>query len=169
MENQTAASINVSEIMEGIRSEIKEKGYSSDMLSFADVPSDAESGDFSERFDADMLHGNVQYINAHHRVDPYRPLSGNPVGVFFKKVVRKLISFYVEPYAAEQSSLNANIAQAQQQVEQYIQESRMQSTKVLLERIEELELQQKNSKIAMEQMQGQIAQLQKKLSAGGTR
>ena len=89
------------------------------------------------------------------------------MAVFFKKVIRKLVSFYVEPYAAEQSSLNANIAQAQTQIELYIQESRMHSTKVLLERIEELELQQKNAKIAMDQMQAQIAALQSKLE--GTR
>ena len=126
-------SVNVEEIMSGIRAEIQEKGYSSDMLSFADVPADADAGIYVERFDADMLRGNVQYISEHHRVDPYRPLSGNPVAVFFKKVLRKFMSFYVEPYAAEQSSLNANIAQAEQQVELYIRESRMHSTKELLE------------------------------------
>lgn len=164
MENQTNQSIDVSEIMEQIRTEIKEKGYSSDMLSFADVTNDADSDTSGERFDADMLRANVQYISTHHRVDPYRPLAGNPIAVFFKKVIRKLVSFYVEPYAAEQSSLNANIAQAQQQTEMYILESRMHSTKALLERIEELELQQKNNKIAMEQMQSQIALLQAKCS-----
>lgn len=155
--------VNVEEIMSGIRAEIKEKGYSSEMLSFADVPADADTGIYVERFDADMLRGNVQYISTHHRVDPYRPLSGNPVAVFLKKVLRKLMSFYVEPYAAEQSSLNANIAQAEQQIELYIRESRMHSTKVLQERIDELELQQKNTKIAMEQMQAQIAALQARL------
>ena len=62
MENQTNQSIDVSEIMEQIRTEIKEKGYSSDMLSFADVPNDADSDTSGERFDADMLRANVQYI-----------------------------------------------------------------------------------------------------------
>ena len=68
-------SVNVDEIMSGIRAEIQEKGYSSDMLSFADVPADADAGIYVERFDADMLRGNVQYISEHHRVDPYRPLA----------------------------------------------------------------------------------------------
>ena len=63
-------SVNVEEIMSGIRAEIQEKGYSSDMLSFADVPADADAGIYVERFDADMLRGNVQYISEHHRVDP---------------------------------------------------------------------------------------------------
>ena len=152
-------SVNVEEIMSGIRAEIQEKGYSSDMLSFADVPTDADAGIYVERFDADMLRGNVQY----------RPLAGNPVAVFFKKVLRKFMSFYVEPYAAEQSSLNANIAQAEQQVELYIRESRMHSTKELLDKVEALELQQKNTKIAMEQMQAQIAALQAKLNGEDAR
>ena len=47
-------SVNVEEIMSGIRAEIQEKGYSSDMLSFADVPADADAGIYVERFDADM-------------------------------------------------------------------------------------------------------------------
>mgnify|MGYP003238200343 CR=1 FL=1 len=48
-------SVNVEEIMSGIRAEIQEKGYSSDMLSFADVPADADAGIYVVRFDADML------------------------------------------------------------------------------------------------------------------
>ena len=72
------------------------------------------------------------------------------------------MSFYVEPYAAEQSSLNANIAQAEQQVELYIRESRMHSTKELLEKVEALELQQKHTKLAKEQKQAHIAALHTK-------
>lgn len=164
MENQTTTPINVSEIMEGIRAEIKEMGYSSDMLSFADVANDGEVEMELEQFDADMLRHNVQYLAANHRLEPYPDLSGNPVTVFFKKLARKLTRFDVEPCAAEQSSLNASIAQAQQQIELYIQESRQHSTRVLLERIEMLELQQKNARIAMAQMQEQIQLLQEKLS-----
>ena len=54
-------------------------------------------------------------------------------------------------------------------VELYIRESRMHSTKELLEKVEALELQQKNTKIAMEQMQAQIAALQAKLGEEGAR
>jgi len=43
------------------------------------------------------------------------------------------------------------------------------STKELLEKVEALELQQKNTKIAMEQMQAQIAALQAKLGEEGAR
>ncbi len=164
MDHQTTTPINVSEIMEGIRAEIKEMGYSSDMLSFADVPNDEEVKIELEQFDADMLRQNVQYLAVNHRLEPYPVLSGNPLTVFFKKIARKLTRFDMEPCIAEQSSINASISQAQQQIELYIQESRQHSTRVLLERIEMLELQQKNARIAMSQMQAQIQALQEKLS-----
>lgn len=164
MEKQTVSTVNVSKIMEGIRAEIKEKGFNSDMLSFADVPLESDLENVAERFDTDILHGNVQYLNANHTVELERNLTGNPIRVLWNKFIRRLVRFYVEPYAAAQNSLNANIAQAQSQIELYIQESRMHSTKTLLERIEVLELQQKNAKLLIEQQQAQIARLQEKLS-----
>ena len=54
-------------------------------------------------------------------------------------------------------------------MELYIRESRMHSTKELLDKVEALELQQKNTKIAMEQMQVQIAALQAKLNGEDAR
>ena len=54
-------------------------------------------------------------------------------------------------------------------MELYIRESRMHSTKELLDKVEALELQQKNTKIAMEQMQAQIAALQAKLNGEDAR
>lgn len=164
MENQNRIPIDVSEIMESIRKEIKEMGYSSEMLSFADVHNDDTLEMELEQFDADMLHSDVQYLAAHHRLEPYPALGGNAIGNFFRKLVRKLTQKDIAPCLAEQSSLNASMAQAQQQIELYIQESRQHSTKVLLERIEVLELQQKNTRIVMEQMQAQIKTLTEKLS-----
>lgn len=167
MEKQTVSTIDVTKIMEGIRAEIKEKGYNSDMLSFADVPLESDTEYTAERFDTDILHGSVQYLNANHTVELERELSGNPVRVLWNKLVRRMIRFYIKPYVTAQNSLNASMAQAQSQVELYIQESRMYSTKALLDRIEVLELQQKNAKLQMEQQQAQIARLQEKLSEEG--
>ena len=77
MENQNRMPIDVSEIMESIRKEIKEMGYSSEMLSFADVHNDDTLEMELEQFDADMLHSDVQYLAAHHRLEPYPALGGN--------------------------------------------------------------------------------------------
>ncbi len=162
MEKQFTDTVNVSEIMEHIRTEIQEKGYSSDMLSFSDVPLETEGDDPTDTFDMDALQNSLQYYNNHHTVPLERPLKGNPFTVLLKKIMRHFLRFYAEPYAAEQNSLNACTAQAQAQIGLYIQESRMHSTKALLERIEVLELQQKNTHLEIEQLQAQIRLLQKK-------
>ena len=94
--------INTEEIMAQIRQEIKEQGLTPDMLSFEDIPyrKPAQSGS------ADEI---MAWLDSHSYVQPYKQLSGNPAAVFGKKTVRKLTKFYIEPIAAEQSDINANI------------------------------------------------------------
>ena len=98
MEN---GSINIEEIMAEIKQKIKEQGLTADMLSFEDVPykKNAQSGSASEALD---------YISTHYYIQPYKELQGNPVKVFIKKVLRKLMKFYVEPVVFEQNDFNAN-------------------------------------------------------------
>lgn len=164
METQTASTVDVTRIMEDIRTEIKEKGYQSEILSFADVPLESASEYRNEHFDTDILHNNVQYLTANHTIELERNLSGNPIGMIWHKLMRRIMRFYIAPYAEAQNGINANLTQAQQQIELYIRESRMYSTKALLERIEMLELQQKNAKLQIEQQQAQITRLQEKLA-----
>ena len=96
-------SINVEQIMADIKREIKEKGLTSDMLSFEDIPykKTAQGGSPAEALD---------YVTAHYYVQPYQELTGNPVKVFFKKALRRLMRFYIEPIVMEQNDLNANTA-----------------------------------------------------------
>lgn len=96
-------SINIEQIMADIKKEIKEKGLTADMLSFDDIPykKTAQGGSPEEALD---------YVTAHYYVQPYAEITGNPVKVFFKKAMRKLMRFYVEPMVMEQNDLNANTA-----------------------------------------------------------
>lgn len=98
MEN---GSINIEEIMAEIKQKIKEQGLTADMLSFEDVPykKNAQSSSASEALD---------YISTHYYIQPYKELQGNGIKVFFKKVLRKLMKFYVEPVVFEQNDFNAN-------------------------------------------------------------
>ena len=98
MEN---ASINIEEIMSEIKRNIKEQGLTSDMLSFEDVPFNktAQSGSAPEALD---------YLTSHYYIQPYKEIQGNPVKVFVKKVLRKLVTFYVAPIVFEQNDFNAN-------------------------------------------------------------
>ncbi len=101
MENN---SIDIEEIMAEIKRDIKEKGLTEDMLGFEDVPykKPVQIGGSEQADDA------LAFLNANCSVQPYKELKGNPLKVFFKKVIRKLVKFYVEPVVQEQNDLNIN-------------------------------------------------------------
>ncbi len=124
--------VNTEEIMAQIRQDIRDKGLTSDMLSFDDIPyskpEQAESaGDISgEEYRARML-----WLKAHYYIQPYKQLAGNAVSVVAKKIVRKMAKFYVEPVVFEQNDFNANMVS--------VAESLTESNRKLERRIEALE------------------------------
>ena len=99
--------INVEEIMEEIRRDIKEKGYTNDDVSFADVSADEKYATPEHSF---LLAHNVKALQINYNVNAYRPLvSTRPLGgliVFIRKVIRKLIKFYIEPIVFDQNDVN---------------------------------------------------------------
>lgn len=156
--------INIEDIMSEIRSDIQQKGLNSSMLSFADVPCDANPEHPTEGYDPDTLRANVQYVSTQYQMQPYRPLTGNAILVFCKKVLRRLMRFYIEPLAQEQTYFNANAAQALQEMEMYIVDTQAHSNAALASRIADLELQQKNSRMQIDALTKQIEQLKEQLA-----
>ncbi|HQM00272.1 MAG TPA: hypothetical protein PLH98_06885 [Ruminococcus flavefaciens] len=95
--------INIEEIMADIKREIKEKGLTGDMLSFEDVPykkTPQAGGSVSEALD---------FLNSNYNVQPYKELKGNPLKVVFKKIIRKMMKFYIEPTVNDQNNVNSSI------------------------------------------------------------
>ncbi len=161
MDNRT---VNIEEIMQGIRQDIKDKGLNADMLSFEDVPyrktEDAVAG---SAMDAEELHNAMVYLNAHYNVQPYKPLTGNPVAVFVKKVIRKLVKFYIEPIAADQNQFNANVVRVLNAQTQAVHPE----TAELMKRLEVLELNQKNLSLRLAALQQENAALRSRLGKQG--
>lgn len=136
--------INIEEIMAQIKGEIKEKGLTPDMLSFEDVPyskpvqvTREESSSLADADDA------LAHMNAHYYVQPYKPIAGNPLKVFIKKVIRKLTKFYVEPVVFEQNEFNANTVSVLNTFRGAIEGQASKEDSGLADRIEALELAQK--------------------------
>ena len=96
-------SINIEQIMADIKNEIREKGLTPDMLSFEDIPykKTAQGGSPAEALD---------YVTAHYYVQPNKEFKGNRLKTFFKRAVRRIMRFYVEPIVMEQNDFNANTA-----------------------------------------------------------
>lgn len=157
-------SLNIEDIMSEIRADIKEKGLTGDMLSFADIPCDANPGNRAEQYDPDQLHKNVSYISDNFHLETEHPVDGGLFSRLIKKVVRKLSRFYIAPIAQDQTGLNANTAQAIQQLELYIRDSQANSTVSLAKRIEALELQQRNNRMEIDRLTQQVMILSEQLA-----
>ncbi|MBR2459837.1 MAG: hypothetical protein IKB34_01210 [Clostridia bacterium] len=97
--------LNIEAIMDDIRAEIKEKGYTADMLSFSDVMGISTDG--SEEYNSKEFEATLNTANEICIVPFDPPMSGNPIALFIKKVIRKLIRFYIRPTVEQQNDFNA--------------------------------------------------------------
>lgn len=157
--------INIEEIMAQIKREIQEKGLTPDMLSFEDVPYSKpvqvtrEGG--ASLADADDA---LAHMNAHYYVQPYKPIAGNPVKVFIKKVIRKLTKFYVEPVVFEQNEFNANTVSVLNTFRGAIDGQSHQDRSELTGRIETLELAQKELLRRLDKLERENSELRQALN-----
>lgn len=113
--------INVEEIMEKIRIEIKEKGYKESDLSFSDVPISSFAELSQESFDLNRLRERLQRVNDTHGVDYYKVIEDGGIKGFIKKVIRKTLKFLLYPLCQNQEQFNSFSAQAMNQLFLYIE------------------------------------------------
>lgn len=132
--------INVETIIEQIKREIQEKGYSPSDLSFMDAEEITGLPD-SNSYDFGILDENLNMANQCCNVNCYQPLTGNKVAVLIKKLIRKCTSFFVVPVVVNQNEYNAYSVRTLNQIRYFILENaELQKTvSELEERVSELE------------------------------
>lgn len=128
--------INIESIMQEIRADIREKGYTNELLSFNDVIVDTSSMNAS-KFDKISFNEEIYTVNHSWNVQAYRAISGSKVAVFFKKVIRKMVYFFVEPIVMEQDGFNASVVRVMNQMNCYIDEKNRENED-LKKQVEEL-------------------------------
>jgi hypothetical protein len=79
-------------IINNIRQEIKKKNYSNDMLGFDQVKDHAKS--------------DKNFIRESASINPQKHIQGNILIVLIKKIIRKLVRFYIVPIVNEQNTFN---------------------------------------------------------------
>lgn len=148
--------INVDEIVNQIRAEIKEKGLEPSMLSFEDIPFDKEVSHTETHFELSSLVQSADYMNARNQIEPYKEISGNPISVFIKKVIRKLVKFYIMPIMTEQNALNYHCANAVNQISCYVQDNSKIDLVQLASKVDELELRLTATKLETDSLRTQV-------------
>ena len=99
--------IDIKKIIEEIRQDIKEKGYKNEDISFSDIPLTDIRSSMSY---SPLFYENLRALRAWHNVRAHRELKSNrlfgPLIIFFKKIFRKCMAFYIEPIVADQNTIN---------------------------------------------------------------
>lgn len=127
--------INIEEIMNEIRQNIKERGYDKEPLSFEDVVISEPAVQSAGHFSMDEFITELNYLNRNWNNALNAPVeSSNAVAVFVKKLIRKCTRFIVFPIVNFQNAYNVSNVRCINQLKEYV---------VLLEgytkRIEQLE------------------------------
>lgn len=133
--------INTEEIMKEIKAQIAERGYSRSELKFADV---VKAGGFSlgeipDYFEMQNFELTIDQMDARKEVRCWQPLYGNKIAVLVKKIIRKLVKFYVEPIVATQNEFNYFATSALSQIRAKYEEEQEVKLLEMQKRIEELE------------------------------
>lgn len=113
--------INIEEIMQEIREEIKEKGYKESDLSFLDIPVKSQNEvRMEEQFSEQRLRELLHLVNVSTDVRYYRNYTGNFFKTFIKKVIRKILAPLLFPLCQEQEQYNSSVTRTLNQMYQYI-------------------------------------------------
>lgn len=144
--------INVEKIMEEIRARIPHEEVA-EAPRFEDIPVVNGGEEAGGAFVRQELEKSISELSGSWEVSFFRPLSGGVKGLF-KRVVRKLIRFCVEPIAQEATAFHKGVLRALQSFRRFVAESTAQN-KRRDEEIDELRAQ-------VEQLRTRLAELERR-------
>ena len=121
--------INIEQVVEEIHQQICEKGISLDIPEFSGA-SEKPVIEIAP-FDMDEFMQNVAAVDRRYQIECYAPIVGNPVVKLIKRVVRKMVNFIIAPIVEDQNAFNSAAAKTIFSLQSYINE--------LEQRISELE------------------------------
>ena len=115
--------VDIQRIMAEIRHEIESKGLRNTVLPFENVH--ATPFETVTEYDPVRFSQLVSEMDRLKQIYAYRQLQSrqNILGkfiLFFKKVIRKMSKFYIEPIVSDQNNFNANVVQGMQSVRAYM-------------------------------------------------
>ena len=130
MSDKKTMEIDVTKIMAEIRGDIEKRGLRDEVLPFDEIPMPEQANTVDAGigpYNRDEFMDSNMYMNRCFQVQTWHPLQASGIlaflVIFFKKVIRKLIRFFIDPIVSEQNEFNANTTRAMNQVRNYIQEN----------------------------------------------
>ena len=155
--------VNIEKIMDDIRAEIRAKEYSADMISFSEVAEKPSQN--AEGLNSNELICNLNKANAICLIPHNNPLTGNRIVVFIKRVIRKLIRFYVRPIVEQQNEFNAQTIRSLNEIGKYTMELNARpDSDNMAKKIEMLELKLETANKENEELRRRLARLEQAMT-----
>ncbi len=134
--------INIEEIMDEIRQNIKDRGYDKAPVSFEQIEIHSSVLKIGTGYDSDEFMNELEFLDSNCTTSFHVSIAGgNPFSVFIKKVIRKMTRFIVAPLVDSQNAYNVSNVKCMNQISEFISEMEQYKT-----RIEQLEKELKELK-----------------------
>lgn len=101
--------INIEEIMQEIRDEVKAKGMEDQKLQFADVSLAEDTFELPEKYDSFMMQKELLNLNGLWDTSLQEIRSTSKVKKAVKKVIKKAVGLIINPHIAQQTAFNASV------------------------------------------------------------
>ena len=115
--------IDVEKIMSEIRQEIKDKGYTKEEISYAQILANMDSASLDKCYNRRALRTKYDYISNHYNNPIYFELKGNPIKVMIQRLIRRTFLFVIFPAFHYQNVFNEGVADCIRQLKNYIDEN----------------------------------------------
>lgn len=115
--------INIDDIIRKIREDIKDNKITCDIPDFQEIIVKKKEKLIIEQAD---INSENEYLKQNYYLSKYREINCTSSGfrglkVFIKRIVRKMIQFYIEPIVQEQSTYNSHLSHAFDEMAKLIQ------------------------------------------------
>lgn len=120
--SENIQSVDVENIMEEIRANIRARGETGEVLSFDESSADLECENEivgSVSYSDKELHHYVVSANQEHNIPFYQIIPKGGLKSFVKRFLRRMVAFIILPLRDAQNRYNANVVQALMQIEAY--------------------------------------------------
>ncbi|MDE7310210.1 MAG: hypothetical protein K2N87_01070 [Eubacterium sp.] len=136
-QNASQQPVNIEKIMEEIRAEIMEKGYTADMLSFADVPLPAAEDEPDSAAAGEAVSQAVSRMQGLSFIAWRRPVNAGIKGIV-KRILYKLSGFIAAPMSEDQTAFNGATVSAMEQLFAVLkaQQQEIEQQKASIERLQ---------------------------------
>lgn len=101
--------INIEEIMKEIRADIQTRSMLENIPDFADIDVSPDMINATNTMETLDIAECIRDLNDTYEVGYFELYQGNPLKVFIKKVLRKILKFLILPITERQNLFNANV------------------------------------------------------------